>query len=187
MRNLRSVIATILVLALIGAGCGGENPTKHQGTSSAFYANSFELPTDTLGWTGLHPEMFVDGAAPGCGERALQIGGGCLQPAAALTFSAVRCDKYYAVSLWGKIDQSRQMGSVMLTIPGDEGMFGPSIAIRVDNVNWTHYRSSELLHVPAGVDMSLMLFIGGFVPSGMMIDNLQIEMVIPADETSRCD
>jgi hypothetical protein len=140
------------------------------------YSNSFESASDATGWDGITEDMFVSDPAPGGGNRALSIGGGCIQPAAYIDLPPQTEDGKYSISCWGKTTELPQTGEVVLVIADVEG---PSLGIQVevDSEDWRFYVSGKYLYCPADHGLRLEIWIGGLVPAHMFIDCVKVEKV----------
>ena len=132
------------------------------------YENSFESPDDAEGWEGITSDMFVDDPAPGSGDLSLNIGGGCIQPAAHLILPKFSHAGFYRIKCWGKVEESYNGGSIKLVNNNDE------IEILVRNQGWQEYQSEETLYCSAGQLVTLELWIGGIVADFMKVDAIQI-------------
>ena len=168
-RDLHPGLGPLMVLlVLLLPGCP-EWPFEPG--QSVIYFDSFETPADTSGWTGLSPAMFVDDPAPGQGLRSLRIGGGCVQPTAYRNLDPVFEEGDYQLSLWGRVNDPNQSGSVILRLAD---VSDQEISVTLHENRWVYYRNPNTLHVPAGSRMRIEIVIGGIVPASMNIDGLAV-------------
>jgi len=144
--------------------------------TTLYYSNSFESDDDAKGWTGVATDMFIADPAPNSGDRSLQIGGGCIQPAAWLVFPKTTEEIRFKFSCWGKVDQPNQSGAVVLGVEGDTDDSN-SLEIRIQERNWTYYASNASLVCPRGKQLRLEMRIGGIVFASMHVDGLIVERV----------
>jgi hypothetical protein len=144
--------------------------------NEVFYFNSFETADDAKGWNGLKPDMFVDAPAPGCGNKSLQIGGGCVQPAAWIVFPKITEGGRFKVSCWGMVDQPNQSGAVAVRLEAEKSTLRES-SVRIADRTWTHYESDSVIVCPAGGQLRLELRIGGILFASMHLDGLTVERV----------
>lgn len=172
MRCLGYVVG-LMVLCCATFSCG-EKCTRS--VPEIVYFSSFESAEDTTGWQGITDRMFVSDPAPGAGARSLQIGGGCIQPAAYIDLPPQTGPGNYVVSCWGKVPQVTQPGRIVLQI-AQEGGEGREIQLRVDSENWTFYESKESLRYSEDCTLRLQVWIGGFTPAHMFVDCIKIEKV----------
>lgn len=147
-------------------GCGGE----HSRGDFIIYTNSFESPRDTIGWKGFmkfHPDAPAEG-----GKQSACISGGCIWPHAWIELPAPRNDGRFLLRCWGK---NLGIGG-SLSIEA-EGNYYKSAAISIHEKEWTFYESAETLFCPAGKKIILALASGGFAPSSMLVDRIEIAEV----------
>jgi hypothetical protein len=169
-------IACAVLLCCAGVSCSESpyEPSQEELDAGIVYFNSFESAADTLGWEGITGEMFVGDPAPGGGERSLHISGDCIQPTAHIVFPPDGSDRGYILGFWGKLDDARQTGTLILAVKGDDGQ-REERALTVDGDQWTFYRSEKPLYTSADEALRLEIMIGGIVSASMSIDHIIIE------------
>jgi hypothetical protein len=165
------VSALLFCCTIISCGKKCTEPTP-----SLVYFNSFESAEDTTGWQGVSEEMLVGDPAPDGGNRALSIGGGCIQPAAYIDLPRQSEDGNYRVSCWGKASELPQTGEIVLAIT-DGGGQSRGIQLEIDSEDWRFYVSQGYLYCPADHGLRLEIWIGGLVPAHMFIDCVKVEKV----------
>jgi hypothetical protein len=152
---------------------GALNPPR---SSGVFYFNSFETEADAEGWEGVSQEMFVGDAGPNSGEKCLNIGGGCIQPAASRVFPGEASGARYRISCWARMNQKNQGGSVRLGLDGDKS-YSTETAVAVRDTVWTYCQSNEALFCPKGGRLRIDIMVGGIVFASMRIDGLTITRI----------
>ena len=170
--KIRSLAFLFLISILFTTFC---IRLPNEPTVETFYFNSFEVHSDTTDWHGISYKMFVEDPAPNCGEKALHLGGGCIQPTAYLDLPISNKDEIYSLSLWAKIIEENQSGVILLSvIDGDRKL--SEISLLVNSQNWKYYKSEKSLLCPAGKQLRLEIMIGGIIPASMLVDLLKIEI-----------
>jgi len=169
MRCLSYIVSLVLCCLIFSCAKKCVEPTPN-----FVYFNSFESAADTTGWYGITQEMFVGNPAPGGGKRSLDIGGGCLQPAAYLDLLPHDGSGYFTISCWGKATEPSQVGRIVLAKVKENGE-REEIQLRVERKHWTFYRSEKSLYCSASCELRLEIWIGGFVPANMFVDCIGIE------------
>ncbi len=120
--------------------------------------------------------MFIEDPAPGEGTSSLRIGGGCMQPAASITFPHLHRSERFRLSLWGKAHDQNQTGTIALTSYDGKSNLD-EITIHIDDPRWRSYRTEASLICVSGTRLRMEIRIGGFVPATMQIDGLIIERI----------
>lgn len=143
--------------------------------NDAFYFNSFESDKDTAGWVGVSKNMFANDPSPIGGKRSLNIGGGCIQPAASIEFPSVM-EGNYKISFWAKMGTQSQSARVILKI-SDNTDENKNLIIQIESTNWKFYQSEEYLYVPANKKLTLEIWVGGLIFADVYLDNLKIEKI----------
>jgi hypothetical protein len=163
------VIAALLSFyTLIGSGCdhalepGGDH----------LYFNSFESPQDLAGWRGIGEMQLRIEAPPSGGQKSVAISGGCVHPHADIEFKGIDQDRYLLLRCWGK--NLAIGGSVELQMV--DGM-SRTISIGVADTTWKFYQAADTLFCPARHRLRLSMSSGGFVPSAMLVDQIEIIVV----------
>ncbi len=170
-----SFFLTAVLAAVCAVSCRKFFSTAPSRTA-LYYSNSFELPDDAKGWSGLTADMFVVDPAPNSRNRSLQIGGGCIQPTAWLVFPKTKEETRFTLSCWGKVDQPNQSGTVLLRVEGDTGDSN-TVSLRIKDRNWMYLTSSAFLVCPKGRQLRVEMLIGGILFASMHVDGLIIEKV----------
>jgi hypothetical protein len=166
-------LVSVMLLCCVTFSCG-EKCTRS--VPEIVYFISFESAEDTTGWQGITDKMFVRDPAPGAGARSLQIGGGCLQPAAYIDLPPQAGPGNYVISCWGKAPRVSRPGRIVLQI-AQEGGEGREVQLIVDSEDWTSYKSEESLRCSEDCTLRLQVWIGGFAPAQMFVDCIKIEKV----------
>lgn len=134
--------------------------------SSTIYINSFETNDDTNGWAGIDVSMFVDDPAPGCGEKSLFIGGGCVMPTASKRISITE-NGNYKLSCWGKTTVNG--GNIHLIKNEDE-----VVELIISGNEWSFFESTDSIYLEAGDEVSLEIWVGGIIYDDLFCDNLAV-------------
>ncbi len=134
------------------------------------YVNSFESPSDTVGWEGL--VEFRNDAPPDGGTQSLFVSGGCVMPHAMYELEPLFEDSYLTVRCWGK--RLLDGGIVHL---GSQGMFYEGVSLHVSDSVWTFYESPDSIFCPANQSVYISLASGGFVPDSMLVDMIEVVRV----------
>lgn len=134
-------------------------------SDSRIYYNSFEESSDTAGWKG--GVYLYDEAPENGGQKSLFVSGGCIVPHVYFDFDPLPEDCRLIVKCWGKnLDAG---GGLMLS----SGL-NAQISISISETGWTSYESVDTLFCAANSDLRLELMSGGFVPSSMLVDLIEI-------------
>ncbi len=144
----------LFTLIFLACGDSGEN---------AIYSTSFASTSDLQRWQNVTDDALTTDA----GRHVLRIGGGCIQPAAALELPVtgdgryrLRCDARLTEGLNGHLE---------LYVNAQ-----PPVQILVDSHTWLHYVSEDVV-AHRGDTLVVAIYIGGIVFNEMMLDNLTIE------------
>lgn len=142
------------------------------------YYNSFENPIDSLGWNG---DLIFNSDVPhNGGKKSIFVSGGCIVPHVWVEFGPFGKNELLIIRCWGK--NLEVGGNVSLNVSGDRSN---SILINIENKEWTFYESSDTLLCPAGSTVSLSISSGGYIPSSMLIDCVEIVKIIKDKEVHR--
>jgi len=146
-------------------------------TEEVFYSNSFETSQDTVGWQGIID--FRNDAPVNGGSRSLFISDGCIIPHAWVNAVTIAEDGLYSLRCWGK--NLMDGGTVYLQV-GSRGLDRSYIQIR--DTLWTYYVSPDTLLCIEGDTLLLAMYSGGFVPSAMLVDEIEIFKIgVPESHT----
>ena len=137
-----------------------------------FYSNSFESMEDLDEW-GFSEQYLADDPAPGGGEKAVKITGGCIRPTAYIDFPS-DCNGYYKLNFWAKVIEENQSGMVALSARKGSEIFS-SDEVQVEKHSWTHHEGDKVLFCPKGYSLRLEVHIGGIIPASMMLDLVEIK------------
>ena len=160
----------LIVLLLVNYDCSqpGE-PIRDM--SKSLYFSSFELDSDTAGWTGYSGRTFDADAPSGGGVRSLRIEGGCIIPHAVRTVIVPRKGHLLSLELWGK--KIAGGGGVSLR---RADRYGPAIQVSVQETVWTKHRSAVELPCEPGDQLVLELASGGIVYGAMRVDLIELRL-----------
>jgi len=131
------------------------------------YSNSFELPQDTVGWQGYLE--FRNDAPENSGSRSLFISNGCIIPHAWVDAVTIAEDGLYSLRCWGK---NLMTGGTVYIQVGSQSL--DRSYIYISDTVWTYYTSPDTLLCKAGDKIVLAMYSGGFVPSAMLVDEIEI-------------
>jgi hypothetical protein len=134
----------------------------------SFYFNSFESSSDTIGWYGISIENFMEEAPKAGGKYSVRISGGCVIPHAYYLSDPLSEDCSLVLKCWGK--NLSHGGSVGLVADNQSG----GIHITVSESAWTRYTCEDTLHCTAGSRVRIELISGGFLPSSMLVDQIEV-------------
>ncbi len=142
------------------------------------YFNSFESPSDTVGWYGISVEYLLEDSPVGGGMQSVQISGGCIIPHAYIWIDPLDEDCSLVLRCWGK---NMSYGGSVRLIMVDPWMDDPleTVSISVQETSWTYYSSEDTLHYVAGSRLRIELNSGGIMASAMRVDQLEISKVDP--------
>ncbi len=147
--------------------------TRGQGAQSdldsLLYFTSFESVADTAGWHGVYLDLFSTDAPPGGGRQSLRISGGCVVPHAWLILPPIQRDAWLTLQCWGK--NLSNGGTVELCVVGE---CPRGLAIQIEDQEWAGYSPLPTLYCPKGKELMLALVSGGYVPSAMLVDLIEI-------------
>ncbi len=160
---------TILLIIFSVLSC--EKDFEVDSTADRLYFNSFELPSDTIGWIGIGKNDIIKDAPASGGNNSLFVSGGCVIPHAYFKTVPLTEDCSVVLKCWGK--NLSNGGSVSLHKKNESG----SIYISVSETSWTNYISNDTLSCPAGNSLILQINSGGFMSSAMLVDLIEIAKV----------
>ena len=121
------------------------------------YFNSFEASRDTTFEQLGPPSDAVNSGAPSCGEQALHIIGGCIQPA--LQFQVIApIDGQYEMGIWTRLKDTSQPGQIIFR----NQIASQSVAIPVVEQEWVYSVSDRLKGIEKGDTLNIDFLIGGF-------------------------
>lgn len=136
------------------------------------YLNSFESPTDTVGWKGEGSYRFENQAAPSCGKQSLFVAGGCIAPHAYWSLPSSKFERRLYIRLWGK--KYPAYGGVILASWDPTPIM---IGVQIKDSIWTQYQSDTLI-VPLNRTIQLEISSGGKgIEGGVLVDKLEIVKV----------
>ncbi|MCL5029493.1 MAG: T9SS type A sorting domain-containing protein [Bacteroidetes bacterium] len=147
-------------------------PSFAQQGGVIIYSNSFESPQDTIGWSGYGMINFNSDVPPDGGNQSLYISGGCFVPHAQIELGPFYKDGYYILQCWGK---DLQIGGAVSINVMDS--ISNQVNVVVNNKEWTHYESAETLFCSSGNKIVLSIIAGGFIPSAILVDLIEIVKV----------
>ncbi len=135
------------------------------------YLNSFETSSDTAGWKGYCPAVFVDDTPENGGEKSVKLACGCIGPH--VYFDIPSCDKdcYLIVNCQGKgagvggsVSLKNETGNISLGIDGEIH-------------DWQFFQATDTLFCPAGEKLTMYLSAGGIASGTIYLDMLKVEKV----------
>src|SRR4030042_5053909 len=125
MKRIRITAAVLSLTACI------PNPFA---ADELFYSNSFESMEDLDEW-GFTEQYLVADPAPGGGEQAVKITGGCIRPTAYIDLTSNR-KGFYKLSFWAKVIEENQSGMVALSVKNGDDILS-SFEAEVVEHSWT--------------------------------------------------
>ena len=162
-------ICLLSFLLTILFGCEKDITTVPPESQRAYiYFNSFEYPTDIIGWQGYGMRIYNDAPSIG-GKRSLFISGACMVPHAWIDFQNKSLSSYFNLRCWGK--SLLRSGHVNLRQKND---YLKSVQIYISDSSWTSYKSDGSLFCAYNDTLRLELISGGFVPDSMLVDLIEI-------------
>ncbi len=164
--------AVLILAALMIFSCKDNTSDPSDNNDySIFYENSFDEPSDTAGWHGFFPDIFIDDTPPGVEGKSVRINGGCLQPAAELILSANKSG-HYSISLWAKSDTSIEHSIYLTKREYADQQTDPHIIIKTKE--WKFFEDQAIINLDSGETFRIQIISGGFIPSELLIDEFQI-------------
>jgi hypothetical protein len=160
------IIAIVFSIFVLLISCEGVLDSTSDSKNTIIYSNSFETEEDLLDWQGITTVDLRDEAAPSAGKKSIYISGGCVIPHASVTLNSPGIDLSVSVQCYAK--NLGIGGSIELHV-GDK-----QITIIVEKDYWELYRCDETLIWKANQPLTIQLNCGGFVPSSMLVDQLQV-------------
>lgn len=164
-----SFIGFIIIL-LAASSC--EKESQSDFLANTIYFNSFESESDIAGWEGVDINSIVEEAPSTGGSKSLMVSGGCVIPHAYYTIEPMVEDCDVVLRCWGK-NLSNGSGISL----GNED-WSESVTISVSEETWNYYISEDTLHCSKGEKLNLQLISGGFIPSSMLVDMIEIVLVV---------
>ena len=166
-RSLKIIV--ILILCLIGfVGC--EKLFYPIGGGDIIYFKSIESMRDLSDWDEVGAASIKEDAPPNGGRYSLQIAGGCIVPHAYVDLKPLSEQCRLRLRFWGK--NLTNSGQVVL----GAGNFGDGTSVSVDEKDWRYYES-PIINGKKNQVLRLNLLSGGYVPSAMLIDLIEIVKV----------
>lgn len=173
LMNTILTICILMHLALV-RGCDMITPPGKpiEPLSNRIYFNSFESSQDTIGWEGYSIVGFRNDTPPGGGNQSVEIAGACLHPHAFYELPPTNYDRSLILQCWGK---NLAVGGMVELAPNPESVIYPhsSVIIQVQDSVWRFYRS-DTLFCPLKTPLLLSMSAGGYIPSAMLVDLLEI-------------
>lgn len=172
MKAIRISIPVLMAICcLFASGCSQPTDTG-KGTEEAIYSNSFESPADTVGWTGYGAREFRNDVPPNSGKQSLFVSGGCIVPHAAFRIGRIHEESRFILRCWGR----NLSNSGVVSLGLDENPFS-GIGVTISDTIWTFYVSSDTLFCPTDSSLWLTMLSGGFIPSAMLVDKVEVVKV----------
>ena len=167
-------ILTIGILAVFSVFRGCESIQQpiiiNQSPGERIYSNSFEAPSDTVGWNGWME--FRNDVPRFGGKQSAYVSGGCIYPHVYINLPAVKYDCSLIFRCWGKNLEIGGLVELRLN-PEISRCPPPSVSISVNDTLWKFYQS-DTLHCSANIPLQLSMSAGGIVPSAMLVDLIEI-------------
>lgn len=157
-----------LLLGLLMYSC---TPSDIEETPLTFYTNSFELTSDTIGWSGHCWVDFSDDVPPNGGERSVFVSCGCIAPHVTFLTEQSNQDGKYVISCYAK---GTDIGGFISLGHGDSEVF---IGISGQDSTWQFFQCTDTLFCPKGEKMEVQLSAGGFASGSISVDLLEIKLV----------
>ena len=155
-----SVLAPfVLWISVLGA------PGVSDPADTIVYATSFENYEDLAGW--IRAPLMLSGAAPGGGQHAALVAGGCPRPHSWYQFVAPDSGKL-VLRLWGKSLLAE--GDITLT----NRSLGTHLRVSISAPDWAPYSAGDVLEVHRGDTLSIMMNAGGLLPAKILVDLLEV-------------
>lgn len=153
-----------------------DNSSDPNDSNSIIYQNSFESSSDLLGWYSLDSNLLVNVHAPGCGNKSLHIGGGCIQP---VTFYSliVPQNGLYQLSCWVKGDTIWDNGGQIFLRKSSKYNYQSGSYVFVKSSEWKFIEGVPELEFSKGDTMFIDIMAGGKMPSYIFVDNLKVEKI----------
>ncbi len=168
MKNVCMFRLTFIILSLMLLSCRSIFETEGD-PKEIIYSNSFESESDLLNWEGLTVNYLVDEPAPSDGQKSVRITGGCMIPHASITFDPPGNGRVVSICFYGKnIDRG---GSVEVYF-GDN--LKQAMQILISDTSWKEYETPNAIIWPGDSSMTIWMNAGGFIPSAMLIDRIQV-------------
>lgn len=137
------------------------------------YFNSFETSADTIGWNGWME--FRNDVPRFGGKQSAYVSGGCLHPHTSYQLPSSSQDRKLVLRCWGKnleIGGGVELEAVPeVSIPENPKRY---IFITISDKFWKSYQSDSILFCPANSKLILSMSSGGYVPSSMLVDLIEI-------------
>lgn len=168
MKQLAILFFTFMSVILIGCE---DIMSPSYSPGDALYLNSFETNADTTGWNGFGTLRLFKEAPQVGGKQSVFISGGCTVPHAILELPEIDYNMRVELKLWGK-NLGTGGGIALKNVDT-----GEHISVRVSDSTWTQYRSSQQLIIKKGNHLQLSMSSGGFIPSAMLVDLVEIAVV----------
>ncbi len=146
---------------------------KSAESDKIIYYNSFETSADTAGFSGYGYYDFKDEPSPDGGKYSLYVSGGCFWPHVSVEIPAQNADGYYQLTGWGR---NLEIGG-LVELYNTSSTQEKSIYFSVTDSVWVCYTADSILFCPAGQSMTLIMGAGGFAPSAMLVDQIEIVKV----------
>lgn len=163
---MKELTYVLIIASLMFFSCG-----KSEFSSDILYFNSFETTQDTSGIGGFCFLDLVKDAPPDGGSQSLSVSCGCIGPHANFKIGPISRDNNVKVSFWAK---GKDMGGSVSMRTDSDFM---SINIPGTNTSWRHYSSDDILHCPAGKEITVSLSAGGIASGQITVDMLKVEKV----------
>ncbi|MBI5477060.1 MAG: hypothetical protein HY964_10045 [Ignavibacteriales bacterium] len=173
MTNLSLLSLLILLIGPVSFRSCDNIITPPEPINEIIYSNSFETVKDTVGWYGF---IGISNDAPRTGgTHSAYVAGGCLHPHTWYNLKAFKQDSYLMIKCWGK-NLSNGGGVELEAVPEVSIPENPKryIFITISDKFWRSYQSDSILFCPANSKLILSMSSGGYVPSSMLVDLIEI-------------
>jgi len=164
-------LSTALLYCLIVPFNACKDPVGPDLTRNVFF-NSFESQSDTVGWVRYGGMAFVADAPPNGGKQSVRVAGGCIVPHALFQFNGPPLGGTVVLQCWGK--NLAIGGGVSLYRVGNDSK---RIWISIADSIWTFKQAEQILQCQPGDRLAIEMMSGGFAPSSMLIDLLEVKKV----------
>ncbi|MFC2083562.1 hypothetical protein ACFLS9_00750 [Bacteroidota bacterium] len=160
-----------LIFLMIVISCKDGLSPEEKAENNILYYSSFESEIEFYGWDGIGTSNQNSDVPYIGGNFSVLISGGCVVPHSYYVFGDTIKSGYYTVECWSKL--LLHEGNVSLQYRDTYNNSITNVWISVSDTIWTK-KTSDPIFLPKGKLLEIEMNSGGFVPGGMLIDELKV-------------
>jgi len=169
---MKKNVYILFCFVILSTICSCDNIVEINDPVNTIYFNSFETASDTAGWQGINPGLFVNERGGIYGSKSLHIGGGCVQPAASFQLNNLLNNKY-RISFFGRTGSERMSAAIDFSFTNNQ--YSNPAAIVIKGSQWQYYETEFRTAFTNPSKLTMEIIVGGIIAEDMYLDDLRIE------------